>query len=53
MTKAEAALRAGGTSQAQIDAIGQEIAAAIDAAVEAAQRAPLPSVDDLWTDVRV
>lgn len=53
IARAEAALRAGGTSQAQIDAIGQEIAAAIDAAVEAAQRAPLPSVDDLWTDVRV
>lgn len=52
LRRAEAALLASGITQTQLDAIAAEVTAAIDLAVTAAQQAPLPSVDELWTDVR-
>jgi TPP-dependent pyruvate/acetoin dehydrogenase alpha subunit len=53
LRRAEASLLATGVAQTQIDAIAAEVTAAIDVAVAAAQEAPLPAIDDLWTDVRV
>jgi len=45
--------RTGELSQADMDAVDDEVAATVDAAVELAKAAPLPTEADLLTDVYV
>jgi len=53
MRFADRVTQTGELTRADLDAVDAEVAATIDAAVESAKAAPLPTVEDLLTDVYV